>query len=81
MNRKVSIFIVPNVPLVKQQANAIRRHCMTNVVEICSTSSIKKQQERVWTEIAHSAEVVVITAQILLDALRQGFWHMSRVNS
>lgn len=72
--------MVSNVPLVKQQADAIRRDSGVEVIEICGASKTKKHQESVWTEIAESAQVVVITAQILLDALRQGYWHMSRVS-
>ncbi|KAG0034128.1 Dicer-like protein 1, partial [Podila clonocystis] len=78
--RKLSFFVVSNVPLVKQQADAIRRDSSVEVIEICGASKTKKHQESVWTEIAESARVVVITAQILLDALRQGYWHMSRID-
>ncbi|KAF9301807.1 Dicer-like protein 1 [Mortierella antarctica] len=76
--RKRSFFVVSNVPLVKQQADAIRRDSSVEVIEICGASKTKKHQESVWAEIAESAQVVVITAHILLDALRQGYWHMSR---
>ncbi|KAF9212827.1 Dicer-like protein 1 [Podila verticillata] len=80
VNRKLSFFVVSNVPLVKQQADAIRRDSSVEVIEICGASKTKKHQESVWTEVAESAQVVVITAQILLDALRQGYWHMSRID-
>ncbi|KAG0091190.1 Dicer-like protein 1, partial [Podila epicladia] len=78
--RKLNFFIVNNVPLVRQQASVIRDFCDAEVVELCGASNTKKLEETLWTEIAKYAHVVVLTAQILLDVLRQGFWHMHQIN-
>lgn len=70
-----------NVPLVRQQANAIRRDSGATVAEISGTRSHKsKLCGSDWAQVAEVAQIVVVTAQILLDALRQGYWTMSRVS-
>ncbi|KAG0020611.1 Dicer-like protein 1 [Podila clonocystis] len=78
--RKLNFFIVNNVPLVRQQASVIRDFCDAEVVELCGASNTKKLEMTLWTEIAKYAHVVVLTAQILLDVLHQGFWHMHQIN-
>ncbi|KAF9202887.1 Dicer-like protein 1, partial [Podila verticillata] len=78
--RKLNFFVVNNVPLVRQQASVIRDFCDAEVVELCGASNTKKLEETLWTEIAKYAHVVVLTAQILLDVLHQGFWHMHQIN-
>ncbi|KAG0086071.1 Dicer-like protein 1 [Podila epicladia] len=77
--KKISVFVVANVPLVRQQANAIRRDSGATVVEI-SGNKAHKLPESDWAQMAEEAQVVVVTAQILLDALRQGYWNMNRIN-
>ncbi|KFH73137.1 hypothetical protein MVEG_00358 [Podila verticillata NRRL 6337] len=78
--RKLCIFVVNNVPLVKQQAGVIRAQSRAEVVELCGASKTKKLEETLWDDISESTYVVVLTAQILLDVLRHGYWHMHRIN-
>ncbi|KAG0332354.1 Dicer-like protein 1 [Podila horticola] len=78
--RKLNFFVVNNVPLVRQQASVIRDYCDAEVVELCGASSTKKLELTLWTEIAKYAHVVVLTAQILLDVLHQGFWHIHQID-
>lgn len=68
-----------NIPLVRQQADAIRRDCGATVAEISSAGHHGKLPTAVWRRMADEFQVVVVTAQILLDALRQGYWNMTRV--
>ncbi|KAG0025287.1 Dicer-like protein 1 [Podila clonocystis] len=79
--KKISFFVVANVSLVRQQADAIRRDSGTTVAEVSGNQAHKRKlPELDWARMAEMAQVVVVTAQILLDALRQGYWTMSRIN-
>ncbi|KAF9321095.1 Dicer-like protein 1 [Podila horticola] len=78
--RKLCIFVVNNVPLVKQQASVIRTQSGAEVAELCGSSRTKKLVETLWAQISASTYVVVLTAQILLDVLRHGYWHMRRIS-
>lgn len=64
---------------MRQQADAIRRDCGVTVAEISSAGHHGKLPTAVWCRMADEFQVVVVTAQILLDALRQGYWNMTRV--
>lgn len=78
--RKISFFIVNNVPLVFQQAAVIRANCDAEVAMLCGTMDTKKFSEELWKQTYEKVDVVVVTAQILLDLFRHGFVQMSRVN-
>ncbi|KAG0092235.1 Dicer-like protein 1 [Podila epicladia] len=78
--RKLCIFVVNNVPLVKQQASVIRTQSRVEVVELCGSTKTKKLVETLWAQISANTYVVVLTAQILLDVLRHGYWHMRRIS-
>ncbi|KAF9576020.1 Dicer-like protein 1 [Mortierella alpina] len=78
--RRMCFFIVNNVPLVFQQASVIRSNCDANVVELCGTMQTYKFDLQLWEGIFAKADVVVLTAQILLDLLRHGFVKMYRIN-
>ncbi|KAG0057140.1 Dicer-like protein 1 [Linnemannia elongata] len=78
--RKISFFIVNNVPLVFQQAAVIRSNCDAEVTMLCGAMDTKKFSEDLWGETYKNVDVVVLTAQILLDLFHHGFVQMSRVN-
>ncbi|KAF9924798.1 Dicer-like protein 1 [Linnemannia zychae] len=78
--RKISFFIVNNVPLVFQQAAVIRANSEAEVTTLCGTMDTKKFSLDLWAATFKKVDVVVITAQILLDLFRHGFVQMSRVN-
>ncbi|KAG0272365.1 Dicer-like protein 1 [Linnemannia exigua] len=78
--RKISFFIVNNVPLVFQQAAVIRANCDAEVTMLCGAMDTKKFSNDLWGETYKKVDVVVVTAQILLDLFRHGFVQMSRVN-
>ncbi|KAF9148519.1 Dicer-like protein 1 [Linnemannia schmuckeri] len=78
--RKLSFFIVNNVPLVFQQAAVIRANCDAEVTMLCGAMDTKKFSDELWGETYKKVDVVVVTAQILLDLFRHGFVQMSRVN-
>ncbi|KAG0287620.1 Dicer-like protein 1 [Linnemannia gamsii] len=78
--RKISFFIVNNVPLVFQQAAVIRSNCDAEVTMLCGAMETKKYSNELWDEMYKKVDVVVLTAQILLDLFRHGFVKMFRVN-
>ena len=68
------------MPLVYQQAAVIRANCGIKVVELSGEKfSIKKFSADLWETAYETTDVVVLTAQILLDLLRHGFIQISRV--
>ncbi|KAG0042835.1 Dicer-like protein 1 [Gryganskiella cystojenkinii] len=70
-----------NVPLVYQQAAVIRANCGIKVVELSGEKiSSKKYKTDLWEKVYEETDVVVLTAQILLDLLRHGFLEMSRIH-
>ena len=68
------------MPLVYQQAAVIRANCGIKVVELSGEKiADKKFSASLWEKVHETTDVVVLTAQILLDLLRHGFIQMSRV--
>ncbi|KAF9904462.1 Dicer-like protein 1 [Linnemannia zychae] len=78
--RKISFFVVNNVPLVAQQAAVISANCAAEVAKLNGAMDTKKFSDDLWSETYKRVDVVVVTAQILLDLFRHGFVQMSRVN-
>ncbi|KAG0261648.1 Anaphase-promoting complex subunit 1 [Mortierella polycephala] len=79
-DRKVCFFVVNNVPLVFQQASVIKANCDAKVYEICGTTGDEKFNDTLWQIIYDGVDVVVLTAQILLNVLRHGKVNMDRIN-
>jgi len=71
---------VNNVPLVFQQASVIKANCDAKVYEICGTTGDEKFNDTLWQVIYDGMDVVVLTAQILLNVLRHGKVNMERVS-
>ncbi|KAF9084442.1 Dicer-like protein 1 [Mortierella sp. AD031] len=78
--RKISFFIVNNVPLVYQQAAVIRANCDAEVMMLSGATDTKKFSGGLWEKAFETVDVVVLTAQILLDLFRHGFVQMTRVS-
>ncbi|KAF9358444.1 Dicer-like protein 1 [Mortierella sp. AD094] len=76
--RKICFFIVNNVPLVTQQASVIRDNSKCEVIELSGPKQTKKYEKKLWDDIFEKADVVVLTAQILLDLFRHGFARMNK---
>ncbi|KAG0353421.1 Dicer-like protein 1 [Gamsiella multidivaricata] len=77
--RKICFFIVHNVPLVFQQAAVIRSNCAGEVIEMCGPNQKNKFQKD-WDVVFETADVIVLTAQILSDLLRHGYIKMNRIH-
>ncbi|KAI1304584.1 Dicer-like protein 1 [Mortierella claussenii] len=63
-----------------EQAGVIRANSSCNVMELCGQKQNKKYSADLWSQAYQNADVVVLTAQILLDLLRHATIKMSRVH-
>ncbi|GJJ70535.1 endoribonuclease Dicer [Entomortierella parvispora] len=79
--KKLCFFVVNNVPLVYQQAAVIRANCGMKVLELSGEKiADKKFSNTLWEKVYETTDVVVLTAQILLDLLFHGFIQMSKIH-
>ncbi|CAN6483899.1 unnamed protein product [Victoria cruziana] len=80
-NRKMlAIFLVPKVPLVYQQAEVIREGTGYNVGHYCGEMGQDFWDARRWQREFESKQVLVMTAQILLNILRHSIIRMEAIH-
>ncbi|CAH2039182.1 unnamed protein product [Thlaspi arvense] len=80
-NRKMlSVFLVPKVPLVYQQAEVIRNQTSFQVGHYCGEMGQDFWDARRWQREFESKQVLVMTAQILLNILRHSIIRMEAIN-
>lgn len=80
-NRKMlSVFLVPKVPLVYQQAEVIRNQTCFQVGHYCGEMGQDFWDARRWQREFESKQVLVMTAQILLNILRHSIIRMESIN-
>ncbi|KAF9600916.1 hypothetical protein IFM89_013823 [Coptis chinensis] len=80
-NRKVlAIFLVPKVPLVYQQAEVIREGTGYKVGHYCGEMGQDFWDARRWQREFESKQVLVMTAQILLNILRHSIIKMEAID-
>ncbi|CAA7056222.1 unnamed protein product [Microthlaspi erraticum] len=81
MNRRMlSVFLVPKVPLVYQQAEVIRNQTSFQVGHYCGEMGQDFWDARRWQREFESKQVLVMTAQILLNILRHSIIRMESIN-
>ncbi|KAJ1970372.1 Dicer-like protein 1 [Dimargaris xerosporica] len=73
-----AVFLLHSVPLVAQQAEAIRTQTGLAVAAIHGTGSTALMSEHYWQDLLDGCDVLVVTAQVLLDALRHGLVALAR---
>ncbi|XP_062205319.1 LOW QUALITY PROTEIN: endoribonuclease Dicer homolog 3b-like [Phragmites australis] len=78
--RRIVVFLAPTVHLVHQQFEVIREYTDLDAVECHGASGVGEWSAEHWKEEIGSKEIVVMTPQILLDALRHAFLTMSAMN-
>ncbi|KAF8932138.1 hypothetical protein EDD21DRAFT_378171 [Dissophora ornata] len=78
--RKICFFVVNNVPLVMQQASVIRANSAAEVIGLCGPKEANNLSQDLWAYVLDEVDVVVLTAQILLDVLLHGFLTMSKIH-
>ncbi|KAH1130295.1 hypothetical protein J1N35_001673 [Gossypium stocksii] len=80
-NKKMlSVFLVPKVPLVYQQAEVIRERTGFQVGHYCGEMGQDFWDARRWQREFESKQVLVMTAQILLNILRHSIIKMESIN-
>ncbi|KAH6569460.1 hypothetical protein BASA62_004831 [Batrachochytrium salamandrivorans] len=74
-----TVFVVPTVPLVTQQAEKIRRDTDLQVAEFAGTDSfaLLSLDLQTWKRETSRKHVLVMTPQILVNLLRHGFLNLS----
>ncbi|GLU00901.1 hypothetical protein SLE2022_182370 [Rubroshorea leprosula] len=80
-NKKMlSVFLVPKVPLVYQQAEVIRERTGFQVGHYCGEMGQDFWDARRWQREFETKQVLVMTAQILLNILRHSIIRMEAIN-
>ncbi|WCJ38881.1 dicer-like 2 [Euphorbia peplus] len=72
-----TVFLVPKVVLVKQQADAVRMHTDLNVGMFWGEMGVDYWNADIWRQHIEKNEVLVMTPQILLNGLRCGFFKLN----
>ncbi|KAJ7963397.1 Dicer [Quillaja saponaria] len=76
----LAIFLVPKVPLVYQQAEVIRERTGYQVGHYCGEMGQDFWDARRWQREFETKQVLVMTAQILLNILRHSIIKMEAIN-
>ncbi|CAN4087097.1 unnamed protein product [Withania somnifera] len=80
-NKKMlAVFLVPKVPLVYQQAEVIRDQTGYQVGHYCGEMGQDFWDARKWQREFENKQVLVMTAQILLNILRHSIIKMEAIN-
>ncbi|KAL6982182.1 Dicer-like protein 1 [Sarracenia purpurea var. burkii] len=76
----LAVFLVPKVPLVYQQAEVIRERTGYQVGHYCGEMGQDFWDARRWQREFETKQVLVMTAQILLNILRHSIIKMETIN-
>ncbi|CAL7946238.1 unnamed protein product [Xylocopa violacea] len=77
---KHTVFIVNTVPLVEQQSEYIARLTDLSCVGLSSNVGVDFWKESEWNAQLNKHEVLVMTSQILVDALCSGYIDLNKIN-
>eukprot|EP00257_Ricinus_communis_P014560 XP_015572262.1 endoribonuclease Dicer homolog 2 isoform X1 [Ricinus communis] len=72
----IAVFLVPQVVLVKQQAEAVETHTDLTVGKYWGEMGVDFWDAGSWKQQIEQYEVLVMTPQILLDGLRHSFFKL-----
>lgn len=72
-NKKIIIFLAPTVHLVHQQFEYIKSHTKLEVEQYFGAKGVDGWNSNNWDKEIKEHDVMVMTPQILLDALRKSF--------
>ncbi|XP_031279444.1 endoribonuclease Dicer homolog 2-like, partial [Pistacia vera] len=75
----IAVFLVPQVVLVSQQAEAIKMHIDLNVGMYWGEMGVDYWDAATWKEEIGKHEVLVMTPQILLNGLRHSFLKLNMI--
>eukprot|EP00850_Spirogloea_muscicola_P002335 SM000009S23464 [mRNA] locus=s9:79580:90948:- [translate_table: standard] len=79
-DKKLAVFIVPKVCLVTQQADVIGMHTDFVIGRYFGAMGIDYWDRAMWLNEFQEKEVLVLTAQILLNVLEAGFLKMQTID-
>eukprot|EP00850_Spirogloea_muscicola_P011085 SM000067S20362 [mRNA] locus=s67:600775:612007:+ [translate_table: standard] len=79
-HKKLAVFIVPKVCLVTQQADVIGMHTDFVIGRYFGAMGIDCWDRAMWLNEFQEKEVLVLTAQILLNVLEAGFLKMQTID-
>ncbi|XP_050938034.1 endoribonuclease Dicer homolog 3a isoform X2 [Cucumis melo] len=78
-DKKLIIFLAPTVHLVHQQFNVIKDHTDFEVAEYYGAMGVDDWNMNCWEKETSERDVLVMTPQILLDALRKAYFRLGTV--
>ncbi|XP_022754727.1 endoribonuclease Dicer homolog 3 isoform X2 [Durio zibethinus] len=79
-NKKLIIFLAPTVHLVNQQFEYIKIHTSLEVEQYYGAKGVDEWNSDCWEKEIKGHDVLVMTPQILLDALRKAFLSLEVVS-
>ncbi|KAF8664946.1 hypothetical protein HU200_054266 [Digitaria exilis] len=79
-DRKIIVFLAPTVQLVTQQCEVIKSYTDFDVEYYHGAKGVDQWKAHSWQEQLAKYQVVVMTPQVLLDALRQAFLILDMVS-
>ncbi|XP_039045031.1 endoribonuclease Dicer homolog 2-like [Hibiscus syriacus] len=74
-----AVFLVPQVVLVKQQADALEMHTDLKVGKYWGDMEVDFWDGAKWNQEFETYEVLVMTPQLLLNGLRHGYFKMNMI--
>ncbi|KAL2918045.1 Dicer-like protein 1 [Polyrhizophydium stewartii] len=80
IQRRISIFLVPTVPLVSQQAQYFRFNSDLRVAHLWGGMTTQDHGSVYWKRIVDKHDVAVLTPEILRRALDRGYISLDRFN-
>lgn len=75
----IAVFLVPQVVLVTQQAEALKMHTDLSVGLYYGDMGVDFWDGAIWKREIEKHEVLVMTPAILLSGLRHSFFHLSMI--
>ncbi|PON73127.1 Endoribonuclease Dicer-like3a [Parasponia andersonii] len=77
--KKFIVFLAPTVHLVNQQFEVIKSHTQFEVGEYHGGKGVDDWTEKDWENEMNQHDVLVMTPQVLLDALKRAFFSLETV--
>lgn len=77
---KRSVFLVNTVCLAKQQAESIANMLPYKVAVLCGEQNVDYWKLPEWENVLEENEILVATAQVVLDALKHAYIKMKQIN-
>ncbi|KZT54596.1 hypothetical protein CALCODRAFT_519296 [Calocera cornea HHB12733] len=79
-SRNVVVFIVPKVPLVEQQRDAVTQQTSLTARGYYGALDVDYWKREQWAKEFNEADVLVMTPRVLYDLLSHAHWSMDRIS-